>query len=157
MTEILIRKIEISDIDECIQMTIESFGTEYPEKQFESIRGEFLEAFKDDWWGKPHYYVATIDDQIVGMAGYVQSWLDWDTFEFFWLSVRKSMYKKGIGKMLNNYLEEQVKNSSSIKNDITILFSCTRNLVEYHKKNGYNVLLEKADGIEFIMGKSYLK
>jgi len=157
MNNVLIRKLEISDIDYCIKMTIDSFGDEYPENQFYSIRDEFLESFEDDWWGRPKYFVATIDDKIVGMSGYVQSWLDWDTFEFFWLSVDKSFKGKGIGKFLTEYLENQVNQFSSIKKDITILFSCTKNVVSYHEKNGYKLILEKASGVEFIMGKTILK
>ena len=59
--------------------------------------------------------------------------------------------------MLTEHLEQKVIEASSLKEDITILFSCTNNVSEYHKRNGYQILLKKAGGKETIMGKTFLK
>lgn len=153
-----VRPIEENDVDECVSMAMESFGTDtYPKEQFDSIREEFMAAFDKPWWGRPKYFVCEMDDKIVGMAGYVQSWCDWDTFEFFWLSVRKGYYGKGIGKALVEYREKEVMRQSAFKDDITIIFSCTNEVIEYHKKHGYKVLLEKAASKEVLMGKTFMK
>ena len=153
-----LREMRQEDVKECLSMALESFGTDqYPEDQFNTIEEEFNAAFTHEWWGRPNYFICELDGIIVGMGGYSLSWLDWDTFEFFWLSVRKGYEGRGIGGLLVNYRENHIKENSAFKKDITILFSCTNNLIEYHKKHGYKVLIEKADGKEVIMGKTFLK
>jgi GNAT superfamily N-acetyltransferase len=153
-----IRRMCETDIDECVSMAIESFGASaYPKKQYETMREEFLMGLEKEHWGRPNYFVCEIDGIIVGMAGYVQSWLDWDTYEFFWLSVRKGHYGKGIGKALVEYRENEVIKKAAFKDDITILFSCTNSVIDYHKRNGYKVVIEKAASKEVIMGKTFIK
>lgn len=152
-----IRPMTKQDVPECIKMTMESFGNKYPKEQFETIEQEFNASFQEDWWGRPKYFVCEYRGTIFGMGGYALSWLDWDTFEFFWLCVRKGYEKHGIGKMLVDYREKEVLKESAFKKDITIMFSCTKEVINYHKKHGYKVLLEKAGGEEVIMGKTFLK
>jgi GNAT superfamily N-acetyltransferase len=152
-----IRQMVETDIPECVSMAIESFGDKYPAIQFNTIEQEFKISFSSDWWGRPKYFVYESDGIILGMAGYVLSWLDWDTFEFFWLNVRSGHGNKGIGKMLTKHLESEVLNDSAFKPDITIMFSCERSVIKYHEKQGYEIVLEKAGGKEVIMGKTFVK
>lgn len=152
-----IRPMEQSDLDECAKMARESFGDDYPDTQFDTMREEFEAAFTSKWWGRPNFYVCMHDKEIVGMGGYALSWLDWDTFEMFWLSVKKEWQGKGIGTMLQQHREEEILKDGAFKEDITILFSATRTVVDFHIKNGYKIVLEKAAGKEVLMGKTFLK
>jgi len=154
-----IRPMRKEDVPICIKMTMESFGDKYPSEQFNTIEEEFLAAFVvgDDWWGKPKYFVCDYRGTIFGMAGYALSWMDWDTFEVFWLCVRKGYEGYGIGKMLTKRLENEIFKESTFKKDITITFSCEKSVINYHKRQGYKVLLKKAGDKEVIMGKSFLK
>lgn len=153
-----IRPMRIEDVPICVDMTLESFGYDkYPEEQFNTIEEEFNASFEPDWWGRPKYFVCEYRGKILGMGGYQLSPLDWDTFEFFWLSVRKGYEKYGIGKMLVEHREKEVLKEATFKKDITILFSCTKEVIKYHKKNGYKLLLNKAGEDEVIMGKTFLK
>lgn len=152
-----IRPMTKEDVPICIAMTMESFGDKYPPEQFETIEQEFMASFEGDWWGRPKYFVCDYRGTVFGMAGYALSWCDWDTFEFFWLSIRKGYGGYGIGKMLTDRLEQEVKKGSAFKEDISILFSCEKSVIKYHKRHGYKVLLKKAGGKEFIMGKTFLK
>lgn len=153
-----IRPLQKSDINECASMAIESFGTnEYPKEQFDTMKEEFKAMFGKQFWGTPNYFVCEHKGKILGMGGYALSWLDWDTFEFFWLSVRKEYYGQGIGEALVKHREKEILKKSAFKTDITIMFSCTNSVIGYHKKHGYNVLLKKAGGKEVIMGKTFLK
>ena len=152
-----VRPMRKEDIPICVQMAMESFEGKYPKEQFDTIEEEFMAAFSEDWWGRPRYFVCEYQGKILGMGGYALSWLDWDTFEFFWSCVRKGYEGNGIGKMLVEHREKEVLKDSAFKNDITIMFSCTREVVNYHKRHGYKVLLKKAGGKEVIMGKTFLK
>lgn len=139
----IIRSMLESDVDACIQMTIDSFKEEYPLEQFETIREEFMSSFKPDWWGRPKYFVYDFKGEILGMGGYQISPLDWDIFEFFWLCVKKKFQGKGIGKKLVEFREKEILKDYHFKSDVTILFSCTKSVIKYHKKHGYNVILKK--------------
>ncbi len=153
-----IRPLQKKDIKECVSMTTESFGwDEYPKKQFDTIKEEFNAAFSKKHMSMPRYFVCECKGVIIGMGGYSFSWLDWDTFELFWLSVRKGYYNNGIGKALTKHLEKEILKQSAFKTDITILFSCTKSVINYHKRQGYEVVLKKAAGKEVIMGKTFLK
>ncbi len=153
-----IRPIKKEDVNECAAMAMESFGTnEYPKEQYDTMKEEFKAAFKKNWWGIPKYFVCEHKGKILGMGGYALSWLDWDTFEFFWLSVRKEYYGQGIGEALVKHREKEILKESAFKDDITIMFSCTKTVINYHKRNGYKVLIKKAAGKEVIMGKTFLK
>lgn len=154
---ILIRPMQKEDVPECVKMTMESFGNIYSAAQFETIEQEFNSAFNAEWWGLPKFFVCEYNGIIVGMGGYALSWLDWDTFEFFWLSVRKGYENMGIGKMLVEHRENEVLRVSKHKKDITIIFSCEKNVVKYHEKHNYKTLLTKAAGEEVLMGKTFLK
>lgn len=153
----IIRPMTKEDVKNCIEMTLESFGDDYVSEQFVTTEEEFNAAFGKEWWGRPKYFVCEFNDQIIGMGGYSLSWLDWDTFELFWLSIRKEFKGKGIGKILTEHLESEAIKDGKFKKDITILFSCTKTVVEYHKRHGYKVVIEKAAGEEIIMGKTFLK
>lgn len=78
------------------------------------------------------------------MGGYQISPLDWGIYEFFWLCTRKGHENYGVDKMLVEYREKEVLKEPSFKKDITILFSCSKNVIKYHKKHGYKVLLKKS-------------
>lgn len=154
-----IRPLEAKDISACVPMAIESFGDDYTKDQFNTIEEEFKAAFDNEWWGRPNYYVFESEGQILGMGGYALSWLDWGVYEMFWSCVKNGYKNQGIGKALVAHREKEIiKEASGIKfkRDITILFSCTQTVVEYHKKNGYKVLINKASGKEVIMGKTFL-
>lgn len=153
-----IRPLEKSDIEECIAMAIESFGeSEYPSDQYDTIEEEFSMGLKDEHWSRPNYFVCLFNNQIIGMIGYSQSWSDWDTFEFFWLSVRKEYKGMGIGRMLVEHIEQECIKKSIFKDDITIILSCTKKIIKFYKKNRYKVILKKAGGKEVVMGKTFLK
>lgn len=153
-----IRKLKPSDIEECINMSTESFGLEdYSKKEFAFMRREFGLAFEKGDWEIPKYFFAVEEKKIVGMAGYVQSWADWESFEFFWLCVRKGYEGKGIATALVKHREEEVTKQAGSNSDVTIIFSCTNKLIKFHKKNGYKVILKKAAGTEVLMGKTFLK
>ncbi len=158
MINTTIRPIALTDIDQCAKMAIDSFGLgEYSEDEFSTMRDEFKMAFNGNGWEVPKYFVAENNSEIVGMAGYIQSWMDWDTYEFFWLSVKKGYEGNGIATALVKHRENDIINSVTHKTDITITFSCTNKLISYHEKNGYNVILRKAAKKEVLMGKTFMK
>lgn len=44
--------------------------------------------------------VVLADPEVLGFAGYAQSYMDWDSYELFWLNVDPSCQGKGYGAVL---------------------------------------------------------
>ncbi len=59
---------------------------------------------------RPHYYVAeTAKGEVVGYAGFRQSWLFNNTYELVWINVSKEYEGQGIGKLLTETRIEHIK------------------------------------------------
>ncbi|MEK9158091.1 MAG: GNAT family N-acetyltransferase [Patescibacteria group bacterium] len=58
---------------------------------------------------KPTYFVAKDKEKILGFAGYIQSWMDYDAYEIFWVNVLPEHQKQGIGKMLVTKIIADIK------------------------------------------------
>ena len=58
---------------------------------------------------KPRYVVATIDNKIVGLAGFTQAWMDYSVYEIFWVNVAPAYQKQGIGSALIRHVINQIK------------------------------------------------
>ena len=58
---------------------------------------------------KPRYFVATIDNKIVGLAGFTQAWMDYSVYEIFWVNVAPAYQKQGIGSALIRHVINQIK------------------------------------------------
>ncbi len=152
-----VRPMMEKDIPECIEMTTQSFAGKYPKEYFETLEEEFSASFKQDWWGRPKYFVFEYNNEILGMGGYQLSPLDWGIYDFFWHCVKVGWEKKGIGTAIVERREKEIVKQHRFKADVTIIFSCKKDVIKYHKKHDYKVLLKKAAGKEVIMGKTFKK
>ena len=48
----------------------------------------------------PNYLVAEEQCKIVGLAGYIQDWIDYNVYGIFWVNVAPAHQRQGIGKLL---------------------------------------------------------
>jgi N-acetylglutamate synthase-like GNAT family acetyltransferase len=60
---------------------------------------------------KPTYYICEDKDKIIGLAGFIQSWMDYNIFQIFWVNVDPERQRAGIGKELVWTLIEEIKKS----------------------------------------------
>ena len=58
---------------------------------------------------KPLYFVAECDGGIVGVAGCMQSWMDYHVYTIFWVNVVPEKQRQGIGKALLAKILEVVR------------------------------------------------
>jgi predicted N-acetyltransferase YhbS len=94
----LIRPLTETDIPH----TAAIVGRNYPEEAEKYVASATLElhAMFGDAPIKPGYFVAVHDDQILGFAGFMQSWMDYNIYNVFWVNVDPKHQRQGIGKEL---------------------------------------------------------
>lgn len=140
------------DFRSCVELATICFDNLFTKADKKKL-GTELELATDYDFGVV-YFVAEIDGKIIGLVGYSQSMMDWETYEFFWLCVDPSYRGKGIGKALVRHCENYILTGQKNGASVTIIFSCLKELVPYYKNNGYKVFVKKAGGLEVLMGKS---
>lgn len=58
---------------------------------------------------KPVYITAEERGEIIGIAGYIQSWMDYNIYEIFWVNVSPDYQGQGIGSALVNKVISIIK------------------------------------------------
>jgi GNAT superfamily N-acetyltransferase len=79
----------------------------------------------------PHYLIATIGDEIVGFAGFRDSWFMTGAHELIWINVKRGFQGKGIGRLLTQKREEIIKWMGG-----TIIVLMTKE-IQFFQKMGY--------------------
>lgn len=74
-------------------------GQNYSEK-YERMSFKEMEAMFKNYVAKPEYIVAEEKGAIVGLAGYIQSWMDYNVYNLFWVNVTPARQRDGIGTAL---------------------------------------------------------
>ena len=106
-------------------------GKNYSRK-FESLaREEMEDMFNKGGGPRPIYFIAEEHGKIIGVAGYIQSWMDYNVYQIFWVNVAPGHQRKGIGKML---MERLIKEIRRRKNAHLILLTADakKNLPGYY-------------------------
>jgi N-acetylglutamate synthase-like GNAT family acetyltransferase len=95
------------------------------------------------------FLVAFIDGAMVGLAGLVQSWLDFNAYEILWVGVRPGLQGLGVGQTI---IKELLKQAGSIKGRSavrTILLSTEA--VGFFKKCGFTSIAPLTTGGDLMM------
>lgn len=79
---------------------------------------------------RPKYIVAEDNGQILGFAGYMQSWIDYAIYQIFWVNVIPEMQNKGIGKILVKKIISEIKKDKGAK-----LIILSASIPEYYTRN----------------------
>lgn len=109
----------------------------YPEINKERPKKELLEMFSKSPI-KPEYFVAKENNQIVGVAGYIQSYEDYNVYELFWVNVAKEFQGKGIGtKLVETIIQRIKKLKGEYKKALLIELSATEAKSTFYKKFGF--------------------
>lgn len=95
MSNLTIRAMTPADLPALLEIASEAWGR----LTGQTAQPDFCEMFSGSAW-RPHYYVAVVEDEVVGMIGWKTSWLCYGIYDLFWLAVRKNYRKKGIGRKL---------------------------------------------------------
>jgi ribosomal protein S18 acetylase RimI-like enzyme len=63
---------------------------------------------------KPVYWVAEDKEKIIGFAGCIQSWMDYNIYQIFWVNVLPEYQRQGIGKKLVGKLIREIKKKKGV-------------------------------------------
>lgn len=106
---------------------------------------------------KPVYYAAEEKGKIVGFAGFIQSWMDYNIYQIFWVNVLPSEQGRGVGKMIVAKIITEIKKK---KNANLILLTADEKVKndKYYKKHfGFKKLARFSDQTYQLMGLSLEK
>jgi predicted N-acetyltransferase YhbS len=87
-----IRLLKQNDIPEILHIIRTNWGI----STAQTAHVEFQQAFTNAMW-KPTFYVAIIDDKIVGTACYCASWMAWGCYDIAWVNTHIDFRNMGIG------------------------------------------------------------
>lgn len=137
-----IRTLKKTDIKKASRIVGQNYSKLYEKKSlFE------LEAMFKNHAVIPKYFVAEEKEEIVGLAGYVQSWMDYNIYEIFWVSVLPQYQRMGIGTMLVEKILNIIKKCN---NEATILLT-TDKPTFYSKKFNFKILSTFEKSKEYLM------
>ncbi len=123
-----IRLIKKNEIKKAVRIVVRNYGYKYESNATREIKEMFGAGVS-----RPVYYVAEEKSQILGFAGYTQSWMDYHIYEIFWVNVMPERQGQGIGRSLITKIIKEIKNK---KNAHLILLTANGNkkLPNYYKK-----------------------
>lgn len=132
-----IRLLKRKDINQVSAIVGKNYGTK-------DQRKSVLEL--NDMFGKsqmmPVYFVAEENGEIVGFAGFSQSWMDYSIWNIFWVNVLPDFQRLGIGKRLVSRIVKEIKNK---KNASLILLSAK--IPDYYSRHfGFKSIDMVGDG-----------
>ena len=95
MKTLFVRRLRILDIPAVAAIVGQNYGSRYRKSAEREIREMFGKALI-----RPLFLVAVLDGKVVGLAGFMESWMDYHVFSIFWVNVPPGLQKCGIGKSL---------------------------------------------------------
>ena len=126
----LAKKTDILDMVEIVKKT-------FSKEDVKSAKEEFAEMFSKSVI-KPIYVVAVEKEKIIGFAGYIPSWFDFNIYEVFWVAVSPDFQKKGIGKEIMEEVIRQIKLYDGHAKAYSIILSTSS--PNFFKKCGFKTI-----------------
>ena len=135
-SEIHIRFLRESDIEVAATIVSKNYSLEYGACAGRELADMFGSASI-----RPIYFVAELRGNVVGFAGFIQAWMDYNIYELFWVNVDPAVQGRGIGGLLIGTIIREVK---TYENARMILLTARgdSHLPEYYQRFGFITLCE---------------
>ncbi|HWC57738.1 MAG TPA: GNAT family N-acetyltransferase [Candidatus Paceibacterota bacterium] len=109
-------------------------------KKFERASKEEITAMFQRGPVPPMYFVAEEKGEVIGFAGYIQSWMDYYIYQIFWVNVHPQYKRKGIGKKLVGKLISEIKKKRNAKLILLTANSAVGNERYYSQNFGFKTI-----------------
>ena len=129
---IKIRKLRKQDIDAASAIVTRNYSPAYGRL----ARAEVAAMFDLSAVSRPTYYAAIEGNRLLGFAGYVVSWMDYEVANIFWVNVDPDHQKRGIGKLLINTLIAKAQKDKAIN----LVLLTTKTPAYYRKHFGFRTI-----------------
>jgi N-acetylglutamate synthase-like GNAT family acetyltransferase len=109
-----IRRIKESEAAAASKIVGINYSREYQKRSKKEI-----EAMFRNYVYKPEYLVAEDNGKIIGLAGCIESWMDYRVYQIFWVNVLPEHQNRGTGTQLVEKLhrENKEKEGSTFRTD----------------------------------------
>lgn len=101
----MIRELRLCDVPACIEIVRQNWDGDIANR----FALEIAQAFQPNIPWPPIYYVFEHNNQVVGFAGMISSWVMHGVFDFIWINVRSDYHRQDIGTALTRHRIEQVR------------------------------------------------
>ena len=128
-----IRLLEKKDIKKSAAIVGKNYSAKWEKTSTGEIEGMFSTAVI-----RPLYYVAEDKGEIVGFAGFTQSWMDYNIYQIFWVNVSPERQKQGIGKKLVAKIIAHIKRDKGAK--LIQLTATLENSIYYKENFGFKTM-----------------
>ena len=130
-------RLKRSELDSCVLLIEENFGSDHAK----AFRAEATAKEGHD------FYTLSEKDTVLACGAFTYSPCDDRTFESYYVCVRKSEQRKGLGFQL---MHNMIKKAMEDEEADFVIQTCKKHLKPMYEKLGFFVLHERTD--EFLMG-----
>jgi ribosomal protein S18 acetylase RimI-like enzyme len=95
---------------------------------------EIADMFSDSTM-RPYFYAAEEGGEVIGFAGFAQSWMNYNIYDIFWVNVAPEHKGKGVGKALVGKIIKIISETRGSK--LIQLTATPENAVFYEKHFGF--------------------
>ncbi len=99
----------------------------------------------------PKYVVAEEGGEVVGLGGYIQSWMDYHVYNIFWIAVEPRQQGRGIGTKIVRKIISDIKKKIGESSAHMVLLTTDKPRF-YSKKFGFRILASFGDMEHKLMG-----
>jgi len=140
-----IRKATKKDVSQMLNIIVAN-SPKYP---VAVARKEILEMFSKALH-KPTYLVVEDKKKIVGLGGFVRSWVDNNVVNIFWVSVKPEYQGMGIGTQL---VKSLIKDIKKLGKPVAKMITISTDKPKFYTKLGFKKISPKYDDDYVLMGK----
>ncbi len=135
-----IRLLKREDIPKARGIVWMNYNTDYSQRAGRELLDMFGEGAI-----RPTYLVAEENHKVLGFAGFIQAWMDYDIYEIFWVNVVPDQQGRGIGKALVKRVIREIKKNANARMIILTAHEASR-LPRYYWRFGFSALCEFGNG-----------
>ena len=130
-----IRLLQKKDIRSAAKIVGLNYSLEYERKSTLELKDMFGHSAI-----KPVYYVAEDKKKIVDFAGFIQSWMDYNIYQIFWVNVLPEKQRQGIGKELVARIIKEIRKKKDAQLILLTADGNTKNEKYYQKYFGFKTI-----------------